>query len=80
MTAAYSAGLWLPDSHSVRWEERTSTFVPYIRRRFYKATDTTEQVCAHIGGVSQQATAHALAEQMFRKEMGTWSTFHHRPM
>ncbi len=72
MSAPYSAGLWLPDSHSVRWEERTSTFVPYIRRRFYKSTETTEQVAAHINGVTQQKTAHALAEQMFRKEINQW--------
>ncbi len=74
MSAPFAAGLWLPDSHSVRWEEQAQRFVPYLRRRFYKATDTTEQVCAHIGGVMQQKTAHALAEQMFRKEIQQWNT------
>ncbi len=74
MTHPYAGGLWLPDDYSVRYEIQTQKYMPVVRRRFYKATETTQEVVTHLGGVNQQQTAHHLAARHFRQELKQWNT------
>lgn len=69
----FAAGIWLPDSYTVRLEPATDRFQPVVRRRYYKSTDTTSEMITHFGGVAQRLTAEYLAKQIFEKEIKLWN-------
>ncbi len=68
MSQPTAAGVWVAESTRVEWDETDRKWRPYIVRRLYTATDTTQQAHAQWGGCMSKTTAQRIADKQLQQE------------